>query len=47
MGEKGEVVICRPYVYMALTVWTSEGFGEAAWRGDVDRWGTYFADGAG
>ena len=34
-GEQGEVVVRRQYPYMALTVWHSEGFGEAAWRGDA------------
>ena len=46
-GDKGDVVIRRQYPYMALTVWSSEGFGEAGWRGDVERWRRYFAAGAG
>ena len=46
-GEQGEVVIRQRYPYQALTVWQSEGFGTAAWRGDVQRWGSYFEVGAG
>jgi acrylyl-CoA reductase (NADPH) / 3-hydroxypropionyl-CoA dehydratase / 3-hydroxypropionyl-CoA synthetase len=46
-GEQGEVVIRRPYPYLALTVWTSEGFGTPEWRGDLARWSRYFVDGAG
>eukprot|EP00964_Phaeocystis_antarctica_P010108 scaffold5531_cov79-Phaeocystis_antarctica.AAC.3 len=32
---------------MAHTVWQSEGFGDAAWRGDSARWATYFVAGVG
>ena len=32
-GESGEVVVRRQYPYLALTVWSSEGFGSEAWRG--------------
>ena len=32
---------------MALTVWQSDGFGSAAWRGDAERWGKYFVEGVG
>ncbi|KAL1521309.1 hypothetical protein AB1Y20_020978 [Prymnesium parvum] len=46
-GERGETVIRRRFPYQALTVWTSAGFGEAAWRGDVARWRSYFAAGVG
>ena len=46
-GEQGDVIIRRPYPYMALTVWKSEGFGTAAWRGDLERWAGYFAPGVG
>ena len=34
-GIKGEVVIRRQYPYMALTVWGSDSFGSAEWRGDL------------
>ena len=46
-GERGEVVIRQHYPYMALTVWSSDGFGTPAWRGDLARWSRYFAPGAG
>ena len=41
-GVQGEVVIRQRYPYQALTVWASAGFGQAEWRGDVQRWGKYF-----
>ena len=75
-GEKGEVVIRRPYPYMALTVrtldateharecggrtvwpslerspcaptqvWSSDGYGEPGWSGDLNRWAAYFSQG--
>ena len=46
-GEQGEVVIRRRYPYQALTVWQSEGFDRAEWRGDMQRWGKYFEQGLG
>ena len=46
-NEQGEVVIRQHYPYLALTVWSSEGFGLPAWRGDMQRWKKYFAQGAG
>ena len=46
-GEQGEVVIRQSYPYLALTVWSSDGFGTPAWRGDLARWSSYFATGAG
>ena len=46
-GEQGEVIIRRSYPYLALTVWSSDGFGTSAWRGDLARWSRYFAPGAG
>jgi acrylyl-CoA reductase (NADPH)/3-hydroxypropionyl-CoA dehydratase/3-hydroxypropionyl-CoA synthetase len=46
-GEKGEVVIKARYPYQGLTVWSSEGFGTPAWRGDATRWAKYFSGGAG
>ena len=42
-----QVVIRRPYPYLALTVWSSDGFGTTSWRGDLGRWARYFAPGAG
>ena len=42
-GEQGDVVIRRPYPYMALTVWKSEGFGTESWKGDLSRWSASFA----
>lgn len=41
-GESGEIVIRAAYPYMALTVWSSKGYGEASWRGDLHRWRGYF-----
>ena len=46
-GEPGEVAIGQQFPYMALTVWRSEGFGTDRWRGDIRRWASYFAEGAG
>jgi len=46
-GEQGEVVVRAQYPYMAHTVWQSEGFGDAAWRGDSARWAKYFVAGVG
>ena len=41
--EQGEVVIRAFYPYLALTVWSAENFGDASWRGDLDRWRRYFS----
>lgn len=41
-GEKGDVIIRKPYPYLAMTVWSSEGFGKSSWRGDLARWSQYF-----
>ena len=46
-GEQGEVVIRRPYPYLALTVWSSNDFGSPSWRGDLERWSRYFASSVG
>ena len=46
-GEQGEVVIRRRYPYQALTVWQSNGFDGAEWRGDMQRWSKYFEHGVG
>ena len=37
----------RSYPYLALTVWSSDGFGTPEWRGDLARWTKYFERGAG
>jgi len=37
-GEKGELVITRPYAYLARTLWgDADNLGSPDWRGDVDR----------
>ena len=46
-GQKGDVVIRRPYPYMAITIWRSEGFGGGNWRGDMRRWASSFVRGVG
>ena len=43
-GVQGEVVVCRRYPYMALTVWSSSDYGSPGWCGDVTRWRSYFVD---
>ncbi len=44
-GEKGEIVITRPYPYLARTIWGDvEAFGSAGWKGAIDRFReTYFS----
>jgi acrylyl-CoA reductase (NADPH)/3-hydroxypropionyl-CoA dehydratase/3-hydroxypropionyl-CoA synthetase len=44
-GERGELVIERPYPYLARTVWGDpDGLGRPGWAGDRDRWvSTYWA----
>ncbi len=44
VGEKGELVVTRPYPYLARTVWgDADRFGTPEWRGDLDRFRkTYF-----
>jgi acrylyl-CoA reductase (NADPH)/3-hydroxypropionyl-CoA dehydratase/3-hydroxypropionyl-CoA synthetase len=47
-GEQGDVCIREHYPYLALTVWSSEGFGaDDTWRGDLTRWSKYFTEGVG
>ncbi|MCB1760946.1 MAG: AMP-binding protein [Gammaproteobacteria bacterium] len=43
-GEKGEIVVTRPYPYLARTIWgDAEHVGEKEWMGDIDRFThTYF-----
>ncbi len=49
-GEKGEIVIARPYPYLARTVWgDAANVGQPGWKGDAARWeGSYWTrwDGA-
>jgi len=44
-GEQGELVIERPYPYLARTVWgDAERFGRPGWAGDRDAWlATYWS----
>jgi len=44
VGEKGELVLTRPYPYLARTIWgDTERLGTSEWRGDIDRFrSTYF-----
>jgi len=44
VGEKGELVLTRPYPYLARTVWgDADRLGTPEWRGDLDRFrSTYF-----
>jgi acrylyl-CoA reductase (NADPH)/3-hydroxypropionyl-CoA dehydratase/3-hydroxypropionyl-CoA synthetase len=44
-GERGELVIERPYPYLARTIWgAAERLGEPDWAGDRERWrSTYWA----
>jgi len=38
VGEKGELVITRPYPYLARTIWgDAERLGSDEWRGDLER----------
>ncbi|MDJ0894609.1 MAG: AMP-binding protein [Alphaproteobacteria bacterium] len=43
-GEKGEIVITRPYPYLARTIWGDpEHVGQPGWMGDIERYRqTYF-----
>jgi len=43
-GEKGEIVIARPYPYLARTVWgDAANVGQPGWNGDAARWeGSYW-----
>lgn len=44
LDEKGEIVITRPYPYLARTIWgDAQNVTSAAWKGDIDRFrDTYF-----
>jgi len=44
-GEKGELVIKRPYPYLARTIWgDAERLGTPDWRGDLARFRTVYFD---
>jgi len=44
-GEKGELVITRPYPYLARTIWGDAGnLGSENWRGDVERFRAVYFD---
>ena len=44
-GEKGELVIKRPYPYLARTIWgDAERLGSPQWRGDIDRFRAVYFD---
>ena len=44
-GEKGELVITRPYPYLARTIWgDADNLGTDGWKGDLDRFtSVYFS----
>ncbi len=44
--EKGEIVITRPYPYLARTIWGDvDNFGTTNWKGDIERFSaTYYGD---
>jgi acyl transferase domain-containing protein/acyl-coenzyme A synthetase/AMP-(fatty) acid ligase/enoyl-CoA hydratase/carnithine racemase/acyl carrier protein len=46
-GAPGDVIIRTPYPYLAMTVWSSSGFGTTSWAGDLQRWSRYFDSGMG
>jgi acrylyl-CoA reductase (NADPH)/3-hydroxypropionyl-CoA dehydratase/3-hydroxypropionyl-CoA synthetase len=44
-GEKGELVITRPYPYLARTIWGDpERLGTPEWRGDLERFTQVYFD---
>ncbi|MEM1412872.1 MAG: AMP-binding protein, partial [Pseudomonadota bacterium] len=44
-GEKGELVITRPYPYLARTIWgDAERLGTDEWRGDFERFKAVYFD---
>ena len=44
-GEKGELVITKPYPYLARTIWGDpEHLGTDAWRGDLERFTEVYFD---
>ncbi|NBD96498.1 MAG: AMP-binding protein [Gammaproteobacteria bacterium] len=44
-GEKGELVITRPYPYLARTIWGDAGrLGSEDWKGDLERFRSVYFD---
>ncbi len=44
-GEKGELVIKRPYPYLARTIWgDADRLGTPEWRGDIERYTAVYFD---
>ncbi|MEM1414899.1 MAG: AMP-binding protein [Myxococcota bacterium] len=44
-GEKGELVVTKPYPYLAKTIWgDAENLGTDAWRGDLARFTEVYFD---
>jgi len=44
-GEKGELVIARPYAYLARTIWgDAEHLGTPQWQGDIERFREVYFD---
>ena len=44
-GEKGELVITRPYPYLARTIWgDADRLGTADWKGDLERFTKVYFD---
>ncbi len=44
-GEKGELVITRPYPYLARTIWgDAENLGSPDWKGDIERFKQVYFD---
>ncbi len=45
VGEKGEIVITRPYPYLARTIWgDADNVGKAEWQGDLERFRQIYFD---
>ncbi len=44
-GEKGELVITRPYPYLARTIWgDADNLGQDSWKGDLERFTKVYFD---
>ncbi|MEM1232012.1 MAG: AMP-binding protein, partial [Pseudomonadota bacterium] len=45
VGEKGELVIARPYAYLARTLWGDVArLGQPEWQGDIERFKSVYFD---
>jgi acrylyl-CoA reductase (NADPH)/3-hydroxypropionyl-CoA dehydratase/3-hydroxypropionyl-CoA synthetase len=45
VGEKGELVVTRPYPYLARTIWgDGDNVGKPDWQGDLDRFRQIYFD---